>query len=143
MSKRNIMRGKAIVYHMGDRRSYLVDLLTGAIQVATTQHQHTIEHVPHDWVVHCTVFCRAQDGEEYAKEQIVGVPHRCTRSEFVDAANAAHVKMMRGGNPQHFVNTGWIALLNGRELSERKARAIYRKVGAWNYLAKWEATRGV
>ena len=127
-----------IVQLPGDN-SNIVDLDTHEVKNNISQQRaFDITGHQHKWSVLLCVFGRANDGKEYFKSEEVVSPRICYQSEIGDSMNGLHNKMYEEFNKNHFVSLGWVATPHDREFDLDEMFKLFTKLGAFEYIAKWE-----
>ncbi|MGL6296236.1 MAG: hypothetical protein ACRC3K_07525, partial [Plesiomonas sp.] len=79
-----------------------------------------IADVPHKWVQHCVVTGRRQDGQQYAKLEIMAPQHPVTQSQIAASCNELHNGMVAKFNGMHRLTAAWVASPSGIELDDQE-----------------------
>jgi hypothetical protein len=123
----------------GDKNSHVVDIDTHKIKNKLTQQQaFDVTGHQHKWSVLLCVFGRANDGKEYFKAEEVVSPRICYQNEIGESMNGLHNKMYEEFNKNHFISLGWIATPHDREFDLDEMYKLFKKLGAFEFIAKWE-----
>ncbi len=141
---RRLLRNKAMVYVAGVRDVIMFDTQT-LDRVNTTQLQaDCVRFYPWRWRVELSVICRDQSGSEYITSEMVETESRYKQSDvrLLDWLNTEHQRFLNTQNPYHKVTAAWVAIpvVDDKvpELDMRQLDVMYRKMGAFEYLSKWE-----
>ena len=136
----NIFTRDVGVVNLPGDNSHVVDLKTLKVEDnISKQRAFDITGHQHKWTVLLCVFGRANDGTEYFKTEEVVSPRICYQSEIDDSMNALHQKLYEDFSKQHFVSLGWIASPHDREFDLDDMFNLFKNLGAFEYVAKWES----
>lgn len=91
--------------------------------------------------VYCAITCRRQDGQEYIRSKAYNFTQPYRQSFLSEWLNSEHIELMKTTNEMHRCTAAWIACPNGVEISDSEASDIFTNLGAYNFLAKWEADK--
>jgi len=134
------VRDLAVIHTLagGEESVKMVNIKTGnnvavGLTLATAMSKSAFK-----WSILLVVFGRRQDGQEYMKCEQVDTQARYKQADLTEFLNAKHIKMIDEFNDLHFVNVGWIATPYNYEFSEQVAGEYFERLGAWDYLSKWE-----
>ena len=136
---RAVLKGCAVSFLAGgDGLCQMVDIKTKKSFKAGLALAKTIEAGRYTWSVYCAVFCRDQTGKEYMQSVVVSTKEPCKQSDLLSALHENHLELLKGCNSAHTLNVGWLASPVGHEWTEQEAGAIFTKMNAWDFMAKWE-----
>lgn len=101
---------------------------------------NALDKVRYNWTVHCAVFMREKNGKEKIKLADISAPYECFHYQLVDSLNAEHKAFIESfDNIKDLIcGVGWVAVPRSIELSEQVLNDLFRKNGAFSYLAKWQ-----
>lgn len=117
---------------------------TGIEVKAVTQRMFdAILEAQHLWVVQIAAFFRDQNGDEYFSAAEISAPHRCKHDQMVTGLEKEHNELIKGSNPLHLINVGYIASPRQIEFNPSRSNEIYSKLGAYEPISKWEYEKGV
>jgi hypothetical protein len=95
--------------------------------------------VPHQWSMIQAVFCRRQDGQEYAKFQQVQTSAKYYEKDLESVFNDSHSELYKSCNPAHVLTAGWLVVNHEKDWCEKEVGDIFREFGAWEFLTESEA----
>ena len=105
-----------------------------------TEHlRKFLKTIPQPWSTHCLAMCRDQTNKEYISEIFITSKGKYTYAEMSDLLIEEHLKFLKTQNDLHKVCAGWISIPTGEELPLSVIDKIMTSLGAWDYMAKWEA----
>ena len=96
-----------------------------------------------NWYYECSVVCRSQTGEEYINSESHYFQSRYRQSDkrLNKYLNKVHAELKKKQNPLHVVTLAWVAIPvfdKAEELDLDTLGRIYKQLGAFDYLSKWE-----
>lgn len=97
-----------------------------------------INNNPFFWKVNIAVFCRDQLGREYMKDLWLPMLSPYYHRDLADWLDDRHAELIKGENPMHVINAGWIAMPSHDEITGDHLDKIYRDYGAYDFIAKHE-----
>ena len=145
MNKRLTVTSRAVVKKfnwsfalVGSRSPELWDIKNIKKVNPTETDIKAMASVSHKWSVLLSVIMRSQDGQEFAKSIQITTCEAYKQSELTGVLSDNHAQLIREQNENHIVNVAWVARPDSIDWDEILAGEIYRKMGAWDTLAKWE-----
>lgn len=138
---RKNVRNLAIALLPGDKCS-IINMNTMKAPSMSKQKAVAIMHdfceIKHNWSVLLCLFGRTQAGEEYWETLDVAPPGKFYSNQINDSLREWHEKMLADFNDQQFVSIGWIAKPNSGLFDNDSIFDLFKELGAWEYLARWE-----
>ena len=139
------LKGTAVIYMANnDRKGRLINLKTQVMYSPHAQQAELLLTQQFKWTVYCAVFCRGVgDSAEagYMKSIEVAVSEPCTHGDLFDTMTEHHLALLHGCNESHLANVGWLASPEGVSIPETLAGDLFKKHGAWDVLAPWQAEK--
>lgn len=130
----------AVVWVQGDNKySSVFNLKNGKREKVTRLMAKALSESTHQWTILLAVFCRRQDGQEYAKYAEVHTGANYYESDLIEAMREHQDALIAQQNPEHFISAGYMAAPHPIEFDEKMAGKIFADMGGWECLAKWEA----
>lgn len=130
----------AVAYVSGNKVKHLVSLKHEAQVKVTPNIDKAVHGIRWRWTVLIAAFCRGQDGKEYVKQEELAPAGEYFYHELTDTLNDLHLEFLeREVNKNHIIGVGWLAIPRCDTIDEAKAERIFSMLGAFNYLANWEA----
>lgn len=142
---RPILKNLCIVMVLGENKYYTVMNHKTLEEVLVTREQaDLIANLPWQWDVECSVICRDQSGEEYIPSMGLRCKshYRYSDPRLNDFLNKYHRELLAKQNDLHVATLAWIAspVLDTQTVLELETiKSIYTKLGAFEYLSKWES----
>lgn len=125
------LKGIAVLFVSGNPHCQLINVKTGHPIPCTPELDDLLRHTPLQWSCLMGVFCRDQNGLEYAKFAETVAPIRCYRDQVAHSLNDHHIALAKGCNPLHIVAYGWLATVTGKVVSEQDGNRIFKKYNPW------------
>lgn len=133
------LKNCAVLYVGGDKVKHLVSLKHRAKVQATPNIDRAVHAIRWRWTVLIAAFCRDQAGQEYIKMEELAPAGEYLYSELADSFNDLHFAMINEQiNKTHLCSVGWLAVPRNETIDENLAGDLFRKFGAFEYLANWE-----
>lgn len=115
--------------------------LNGLLHVVLKQSEAlALTDVPHKWATYIIAILRDHTGREYIQSQRLSFPQELYSDEISGVVNEHITALIKTCNANHFVNTGWVATPSDRDIPDEYLAKMMDHLGAWEYLAQWEAT---
>lgn len=130
----------AVAWVQGENKeSCVFNLKSGKRENVTRMMAQALGEAPHQWTILLAVFCRRQDGQEYAKYFEVQTGANYYESDLIEAMREHQDALITQQNPEHFISAGYMASPHPIEFDEKQAGKIFASMGGWDCLSKWEA----
>ncbi len=135
-----MLKGKVVVFVVGQNNGkvQLWDVKREKVVPITVQVAKALHEGRFPWVVHATLACRQQGGDQYAPVAYLPAPSPVTQAQIADSCSEKHLEMMKTINKNHLLTAAWVASPEGVELSEKAVYEIIETFGAFEFYAKWE-----
>ncbi|GGY87771.1 hypothetical protein [Shewanella fodinae] len=138
---RALLRDLVVVFVAGknDSKVQVWNRKRGKIEFIGKPTALAISDTPMPWSVLCAVTCRRQDGQQYMRTEELAAPHPITQAQIAKHCNELHMQLLKACNPMHRLTAAWIAVPTGEELPMEEVDRIITVLGAYEFLAQWEA----
>jgi len=123
------MRNAFVVWHSFDDDMAELWHKSGKRITPDAQLHHAMTSIRYNWSVIMSVFGKDQFGQVYMKSAILETQEPYTHAELCDELNKQHKKIIESINESHFIGAGWLANINGSDLTEEEVFNLYKAAG--------------
>lgn len=130
----------AIAWCGPERKAEAYKLKTMSRVLLKPSEAMALTQVTHKWKAHIVVILRDHTGRDYIQAEELVFPQELYSDEISDVVNEHMHAFIKSCNANHFVNTGWVATTSDTEITDEAISKMMDNLGAWDFLAKFEAT---
>lgn len=125
-----VLKNIGIVYTL-EQKANFIDLRTKQLIAATPSMVSAANDVQHNWQVFVAVMLENQIGEQYIKIAECTPERRCYQVDMLERLNEAHIELIDSTKLADRVNTGWVAVPSGKELTEEQVTELLECLPCW------------
>ena len=140
---RQLFKNTGMAFVAGeDKLCHAFNLKTGKRETFNEVSAMALDAASFKWYVEMSVICRDQQGKEYSNNysEVLGEYYNHKDPALMAYLDKMHQQALKKANPLHVITVAWIRVPVFRDYIELDVLdTIYRELGAFNYLSKWEA----
>lgn len=126
-----VMKDLAIVYTL-EQKANFINMRNNELIPATREMVVSANEVQHPWKVYIAVMLENSLGERYTRIDECTPERRCYQQDMLEHLNREHVKLIDSTKLADRVNTGWVAVPSGKDLTESQIVELLEKLPCWS-----------
>jgi len=130
LTSKYVMKNVAIVFTLNQKATF-VDLKTKRIIPAERAMITAAKDITHNWRVYVSVMLENSLGEQYIKTDDCTPERACYQEDMLDHLNEHHIKLINSTKVMDRVNSGWVAIPSGKELTEKEIAELLEVLPCW------------
>ena len=124
-----------------DKKCHAFNLKTGKRETFNDVMAMALDAASFKWYVEMSVICRDQQNNEYIvhHSEVLGEYYNHKDTALADYLTKMHNEALKQCNSLHVITVAWVRVPVFRDYIDLEVLdTIYRELGAFNYLSKWE-----